>query len=173
MPRNFPTRSKGLTDVRAFSPLSRPGRSSPSVELQHSLRSNIESVSRAVSLVLRFISKFRRLDGSEASIELALHEALTNAVVHGNHQDANKRVYLACRCSKDGEVSITVRDQGEGFDWHAIADPISQENRLATHGRGVYLMHALMDEVSFAEGGVVVRMRMDANVRPAASRRSQ
>lgn len=124
-------------------------------------------------MVLRFISKFRKVDGTEASIEMALHEALTNAVIHGNHQDANKRVQVACRCSKDGEVSITVRDQGEGFDWRAVSDSISQENRLSNHGRGVYLMHALMDEVCFDEGGVVVCLRMDANAGPATSRRSQ
>lgn len=173
MPRNFPTRFKGLTQADAFAPLARSGRSCPSVELQHSLPSNTESVSSAVNLVLRFISKFRKVDGSEAGIEMALHEALTNAVVHGNHQDPNKHVYVACRCSKNGEVSITVRDQGEGFDWDAISETITQEPPLSTHRRGIHLMRALMDEVCFDDGGVVVRMRMDGNVGPATSRRSQ
>ena len=78
---------------------------------------------------------------------------------HGSHEDPDKRVFLACRCSIDGEVSITVRDEGQGFDSRAVPDPTTLENRLCTHGRGIYLMKALMDEVCFDEGGTVVRMR--------------
>jgi anti-sigma regulatory factor (Ser/Thr protein kinase) len=63
----------------------------------------------------------------------------------------------------DGEVSITVRDEGRGFDSNAVPDPTSRENLLFTHGRGIYLMKTLMDEVSFEEGGSVVRMRKNSN----------
>jgi serine/threonine-protein kinase RsbW len=123
-------------------------------------------------MVMSFVSKFRKVDGSEANIEMALHEALTNAVVHGSHEDPNKRVHVICRCSIDGEVSITVRDQGQGFDSRGITDPTTPENLLSPHGRGIYLMHTLMDEVSFDEGGVVVRMRKRANAGFGAERRT-
>ena len=134
-------------------------RSCPFVELQHSLASKIAAIAPSVDLVMNFVSKFRKQDGSEANIEMALHEALANAVVHGNHEDPDKLVYVVCRCSIDGEVSISIRDQGPGFDSRTIPDPTTPENRLCTHGRGIYLMQALMDEVSFDEGGVVVCMR--------------
>ena len=62
-------------------------------------------------------------DGSEVDIEIAVREALTNAVVHGNHEDPNKRVFVTSRCSEDGEVSITVCDEGQGFDSRAVPDP--------------------------------------------------
>jgi serine/threonine-protein kinase RsbW len=112
---------------------------------------------------MRFILKFRTADGSEIDIEMALHEALANAVVHGNGENSYKRVYVACRCYMDGEVSITVRDEGQGFDCTAIPDPTFRANLLFTHGRGIYLMKTLMDEVSFEEGGSVVRMRKNSN----------
>jgi serine/threonine-protein kinase RsbW len=143
--------------------LTRSSRSRPSIELQHSLASRIAAISPSVDLIMRFVAKFRKVDGSEAGIEMALHEALANAVVHGNREDSDKLVEIACHCSIDGEVSITVRDQGQGFDSDAIPDPTAPENQMSNHGRGIYIMRALMDEISFDEGGVVVRMRKKAN----------
>jgi anti-sigma regulatory factor (Ser/Thr protein kinase) len=143
--------------------LTRSSRFRPSIELQHSLASQVAAISPSVELVMRFVAKFRKVDGSEAGIEMALHEALANAVVHGNREDSDKLVEIACRCSIDGEVSITVRDQGQGFDSDAIPDPTAPENQMSNHGRGIYIMRASMDEINFEEGGVVVRMRKKAN----------
>ena len=98
-----------------------------------------------------------------------MHEALANAVVHGNQMDPNKLVCVACRCYPDGEVSITIRDQGQGFDSSSIPDPTATENQLSAHGRGIYLMQASMDEVDFDEGGVVVFMRKKPNAGSATS----
>jgi serine/threonine-protein kinase RsbW len=75
---------------------------------------------------MRVILRFRRADGSEDEIEMALHEALANAVIHGNRGNLCKRVYVTCRCYTDGEVLITVRDKGRGFDSSALLDPTSQ-----------------------------------------------
>jgi serine/threonine-protein kinase RsbW len=98
-------------------------------------------------------------EGSEIELEVALVEAVANAVIHGNRKDPQKRVYVTCRCSMDGEVLLTIRDEGQGFDIHAVPDPLTEENLLLTHGRGIRLMQALMDEVEFEQGGKVVRMR--------------
>jgi serine/threonine-protein kinase RsbW len=163
----------GSKDMAHTHALARSSHSRPFVELQHSLSSHIAAISPAVDLVMSFVSKFRKVDGSEDHIDVAVHEALTNAVIHGNHQDPNKRVFVACRCSIDGEVSITIRDQGQGFDSRGITDPTTSENLLSPHGRGIYLMHMLMDEVSFDEGGVVVRMRKNSNAGPATQKRSE
>jgi len=121
---------------------------------------------------MRFILKFRSPDGTEADIEMALREALANAVIHGNGENSCKRIYVECRCYMDGEVSITVRDEGKGFDSSAVLDPTLLENLLFTHGRGIYLMKALMDEVSFEEGGAVVIMRKKANANSVEQRSS-
>ena len=106
-----------------------------------------------------FIAEVRKADGSELNIEIALREALANAVIHGNGENPNKRVYVVCHCSTDGELSISIRNQGEGFDSRAVPDPTTPENSLSTHGRGICVMRAFMDEVRFEEGGSVVHMR--------------
>jgi serine/threonine-protein kinase RsbW len=135
----------------------------PFAELRQSFPSQLDAVSPSVAQVMRFIATVRSPDGSEADIETALHEAICNAVVHGNAEDPDKGIYVSCRCSIDGEISITVRDEGQGFDSRAVPDPTTSENRLLAHGRGIYLMRALMDEVSFEEGGRVVSMRKKPN----------
>ena len=175
----MPCLRKGMAQKLQFGPkdmaqthalgLARSSRSRPFIELQHSLPSQVAAISPSVALVMRFVAILRKVDGSEAGIEMALHEALVNAVVHGNQEDPNKLVEIACRCSMDGEVSITVRDQGQGFDCRAIPDPTAPENQMSTHGRGIYIMRASMDEVYFDEGGAVVRMRKKPNAGPEAA----
>jgi len=130
----------------------------PFVELRLSLPSELRAVSPFIDHIMRFVARFRIKDGNEADIEVSLREALLNAIIHGNRQDPGKAVFVAIRCSTGGETSITVRDEGEGFDPSAVPDRTAPENPISTSGRGIYLMRALMDEVWFAEGGTVVQM---------------
>jgi serine/threonine-protein kinase RsbW len=159
-----------MVHTQSLSLLPRSDHSVPFVELRQSLPSKVGAISPFVDQLMSFILNFRTADGSETDIEMALHEALANAVIHGNGENSYKRVYVACRCYTDGEVSITVRDGGQGFDNNAIPDPTFRENLLFTHGRGIYLMKTLMDEVSFEEGGAVVTMRKKSNTNSAEQR---
>jgi serine/threonine-protein kinase RsbW len=147
--------------------------SSAFFELRNTLSSHVDIISPFVDQVMRFIARFRVADGSSLEIELALREALANAIVHGNQEDPHKPVCVKCRCSTDGEVSITVEDEGRGFKSDAVPDPTSPDNRLRTHGRGIYLMRASMDEVHFENGGSVVHMRKNPTAQPSAQRRTQ
>jgi serine/threonine-protein kinase RsbW len=156
---------------QSLSLLPRNAHSVPFVGLRQSLPSRVAAISPFVDQLMRFILNFRRADGSEGDIDAALHEALANAVVHGNGENSCKRVYVTCRCYMDGEVSITVRDQGKGFDSSSLLNPTFRENLLLTHGRGIYLMKTLMDEVSFEEGGAVVMMRKNSNASSAEERK--
>ena len=135
----------------------------PFFDLHDSLASRSDAIAPFVRQLMWLIRQFTRnfTNAAEAddAIETALHEALANAVIHGNRENPEKEVSVTCRFSMDGDVSITIRDQGDGFDSHALDDPTDPRNRLLTHGRGVHLMRALMDEVAFEEGGNVVRMR--------------
>jgi serine/threonine-protein kinase RsbW len=91
-------------------------------------------------------------------IDLAVQEALVNAVVHGCNNDRSKEV--RCRLQSDplGRIVITVTDPGPGFSPDSLSDPKHQENLYADHGRGVYLIRQLMDEVSFESRGNQIRM---------------
>jgi anti-sigma regulatory factor (Ser/Thr protein kinase) len=137
--------------------------SAPFIELQQVLPSQVEVISPFVDRFMRFlnmlISKLDAVDEDDFDIETPLREALANAIIHGNHENPHKRVYVTCRCRLDGEISITVRDEGEGFDSDGVPDPTDANNRLLDHGRGIYFMRALMDDVWFEEGGKVVYMR--------------
>jgi serine/threonine-protein kinase RsbW len=144
--------------------------SAPFVELRQSVSSQVQVISQFVDQLMRFILHFRPADGSEIDIEMAMREALVNAVVHGNGENPCKLVIVECRCYTDGEVLITIRDEGRGFDASAAPDPTTAENRLFEHGRGIYLMKTLMDEVSFEASGRVVHMRKKSNVGPDAQR---
>ena len=161
-----------MVHTRSLSFLPRNAHSVPFVELRQSLTSNVAAISPFTDQLIRFILKFRSADGTEAEIEMALHESLANAVIHGNGENSCKHVYVTCRCYMDGEVSITVRDGGRGFDSNALQDPTLLENLLFTHGRGIYLMKTLMDEVSFEEGGAVVTMRKKSNASSAERRKA-
>ncbi len=110
---------------------------------------------------MHLIRKCRCVPGDEEDIETALREALANAVIHGNHEDTGKQVSIGCRCGTD-EVSIVIRDEGQGFDINGVPDPTTPENIESSHGRGIYLMKTLMDEVRFERGGSVVYMRKSA-----------
>lgn len=150
-------------DPDSVSHTSQRSRSASFVELRNTVPSHVDIVSPFVDQLMRFISRFRRSDESNAEIDLALREALVNAIVHGNQNDPSKRVYVNCRCTTDGEVSITVEDEGNGFRSDAVSDPTLPENKLRTHGRGIYLIRMLMDEVHFEKGGSVINMRKKAN----------
>jgi serine/threonine-protein kinase RsbW len=162
-----------MEHTQSLSLLPRNGHSVPFVELRQSLPSEVAAISPFIDQLMRFVLHFRSADGSEIDIEMALREALVNAVIHGNGDGSCKSVYVTCRCYMDGEVSLTVRDQGRGFDCNAVPDPTSLENLLFTHGRGIYVMKTLMDEVCFEEGGCVVRIRKNANSSAALQRTSE
>ena len=152
-----------IVHTQSLSLQPRNGHSVPFIQLRQSFPSRVRAISPFVDQLMRFILKFRRADGSETDIDLALHEALANAVIHGNGESSYKRIYVTCRCYMDGEVSITVRDEGRGCDSSAVPDPTFRGHLLLTHGRGIYLMKVLMDEVCFEERGAALMIRKKSN----------
>ncbi len=133
----------------------------PCTELKRSLPSEVAAISPFVDKLMLLFRKCGCVPEGESDVEIALREALANAIIHGNHQDPLKHVYVRWCCKPD-EVSIAVKDEGQGFDINTITDPTGPENIGSVHGRGIYLMKAVMDEVRFEEGGVVVHMRKSA-----------
>ncbi len=134
----------------------------PMVELRQSIESRVSEITPFVDRLMRFVAPlfryFRQDDEEEFGIEIAVREALANAVIHGNGQDPGKRVHVVCSCTLEGDLLLTVGDEGTGFDVSAIADPTAPENLLLDHGRGIRLMQGFMDEVRFVDGGAVVHL---------------
>jgi serine/threonine-protein kinase RsbW len=130
----------------------------PHIQLELSLGSEVRAISPFVDTLMYLVRKCRWIPENEQDVEIALREALANAVIHGNHEDPTKQIYVGCR-GGIGEISIVIRDEGQGFDIREVADPTAPENIQSPHGRGIFLMKALMDEVRFEQGGTVVYLR--------------
>lgn len=109
--------------------------------------------------VMQMLSEKKWPENDMMRVELALEEALANAIRHGCCDDPTKQLQCCVTIDDRGEVVIVVRDPGKGFDPGGVPDPLAPENVLKPSGRGVYLINQLMDEVSFADGGREVRMR--------------
>lgn len=99
-------------------------------------------------------------DDDLARIMLTLSEAVTNAIVHGNKEDPKREVIISPFLDDD-TLSISVKDEGEGFDPADLPDPLKEENLLNEGGRGVYLIRQYADSVSFAENGTNLIMEFE------------
>ena len=129
------------------------------LELELWMPSETEAISPTIEQLMRLIEPWRCITGDEFAVELALREALNNAVIHGNRLEPNKLVEIHCRCERGKGVWLTVRDEGTGFDPSAVPSPLTPGGLAAEHGRGLHLMKLMMDEVSFKCGGSEVHMR--------------
>jgi serine/threonine-protein kinase RsbW len=129
------------------------------VHLELSMKSEIDAISPFVDELMLKIRETHCDPGSEFAIELALREALANAVLHGNREDSKKQVHVSCECDEGSGISLVVRDEGPGFDPDTVPDPLAPENLGADHGRGILLMKQFMDEIHYERGGTEVHMR--------------
>jgi serine/threonine-protein kinase RsbW len=124
------------------------------------LASRIESINEAASVAAEVGNRLGFGEEALFGIDMAVREAVTNAVLHGNRQEADKSIEVTFADSP-AELTITVRDEGEGFDPEAVADPTVEQNLLKTSGRGILFMRNFMDEVEYSrppQGGTIVRM---------------
>ena len=122
--------------------------------------SRIDTVATAAAAVAEFMGRSGISEDAAFGIDMAVREAVTNAVLHGNRQDDNKTVDIVLKSSPDA-VEISVHDQGPGFNPEEVPDPTANENILKASGRGIFFMRTFMDEVDWLirpEGGTTVRM---------------
>ncbi len=128
--------------------------------LQFTMPSKVEAIEPIMQAIGPVISESLPPD-EDAQVDLALREALANAIIHGNREDSRKKVRVFCSARR-GTVDLMVRDEGPGFDPSHVADPRKGEGLLSGHGRGVYLMRAMMDHVKYGKNGREVYMRKTA-----------
>lgn len=124
------------------------------------LPSRVEAVADAAAAVAEVVKRNEYPDEAAFGIDMAVREAVTNAVLHGNLQDEAKTVEVTFVTSPE-EIEIIVRDMGAGFDIDNVPDPTDTPNLLKTSGRGIFFMRTFMDQVEWSshpEGGTIVRM---------------
>lgn len=129
-----------------------------SVKMRVTLAADRNAVDPVVQGIMEIVRKMQCSRGKEDAIELALGEALSNAVVHGAKADPAKIIECDVACDEARGMLIVVRDPGEGFDPHTIPSCVTGENIFSNHGRGIYLINQLMDEVKFARNGAEIHM---------------
>ena len=126
--------------------------------LNLSMPATAESITTITSAISEILECLEIPEQKRFEIDLAVQEALANAVVHGCEGDASK--IIRCRLNGDdtGHIVISVTDPGPGFKPEAVPDPKRAEGLYGDHGRGVYLIRQLMDEVQFERGGSEIKM---------------
>jgi serine/threonine-protein kinase RsbW len=131
------------------------------LRLDLSLPADVNEIDPVVQRILIIVSSMECGSGKEFEVETALREALANAVVHGCQKDPEKKIQVAVACDASRGMLIIVRDPGTGFDPAAIPSPTTGQNIFRAHGRGIYLINELMDEVRFEKGGTEIWMRKE------------
>ena len=129
-----------------------------SLRVRVTLAADRKAVDPVVEQVMQAVREMKSVNGKEEAIELALQEALANAVVHGAKEDPTKVVECVVMCDEQRGLLIIVRDPGEGFDPQGIPTCTMGENLYSNHGRGIFLINQLMDEVKFHKNGTEIHM---------------
>jgi serine/threonine-protein kinase RsbW len=143
---------------RSYPSSEKNARSSPT-HFEVMLSADIDTISPVVGLIMHMVSDMEYAAGNEFQIEIALREALANAVLHGCKADRSKKIECSVTGDKDRGILIVVRDPGAGFDPKKLLCPTDEQNLFSDHGRGIYLINKLMDEVRYERNGTEIHMR--------------
>jgi serine/threonine-protein kinase RsbW len=121
------------------------------------LKSELESINIIECHIESLKNQFNINDKRYGKMMLAVVEAVTNAIVHGNEEDQSKYVNFETYIS-DKKLSFKVIDQGTGFDTEKVPNPTLPQNLEKLNGRGVFLIHQLADEVGFFDNGTRIEL---------------
>jgi serine/threonine-protein kinase RsbW len=130
------------------------------LKLQKTLEGTIEAIPPFVDGVMSVVLSMGCAAGKEREVEVALIEALANAVQHGCKNDPSKLVEVCVACDDSRGLLIVIRDPGPGFDPSSIPNPVVGQNLFSTHGRGIFLINQLVDEVHYEKGGTEIHMKI-------------
>lgn len=128
-------------------------------DLQLAIPSTLEKLIDVELYVEKVAKEMGFKEDDKDSLAIAVSEAVTNAIVHGNRQDRRKKVFIRFRLSAD-RITVYVKDEGEGFDPDQLENPLDPENILRENGRGIFILKSIMDKVEFdfSKGGTEVKI---------------
>ena len=124
------------------------------------LPSRLETIDEAVATATKMATDGGLPDEVLFAVDMAVREAVANAVKHGNKFDATKQVKITFE-NRAHELLITIEDEGSGFQLDSVPDPTDSANLLKESGRGIFFMRSFMDEVVWeqaATGGTIVKL---------------
>ena len=125
------------------------------------IRLNVPSSLRWVhtlhAIITEILSQMALEEELSDQINLAVIEAGTNAIKHGNQEDPEKRAYFEFIIQPD-LFTVVIQDEGPGFDREQVPDPMAPENLFKSSGRGLFLIESCMDDVAYEKSGTLVRM---------------
>lgn len=122
--------------------------SGDTVRVDTFLDSRLDSADTAEQLALQVAAEMGFDEEDLHRLGMAVRELVVNAVVHGNRYNARKKVHLTVSCNED-RLGVAVADEGQGFDWTSLPDPVAAENLLEQSGRGLFLIRTFVDRVEF------------------------
>ena len=123
-----------------------------------SISSKIENISIVENFIDEISIELSLVADIYGNILIAIIEAVTNSIVHGNKLDGSKKVIIVANYTHP-YLNVKILDEGTGFDFHRIPDPTKPDNVEKPDGRGVFLMKHLADELSFDKGGSIVNLK--------------
>lgn len=132
-------------------------RSTAEQVIRFDLPSSIQHVYLLDAIILEILKEMEFDEETTEQVSLAVIEAGTNAIKHGNEEDLNKRAYFEFIVHAD-KLTIVVQDEGKGFKREEVADPLDPANLLKSSGRGIFLMEACMDSVTYEKSGTSIKM---------------
>ena len=119
--------------------------------------SKVENIALVEKLIDDVCEEYKVNEDYYGNILIAMTEAVNNAIQHGNAKDASKSIVVTFE-NKNQNLRFTVTDQGKGFNYDELPDPTDPANLEKPHGRGVFLMRHLADEVNFHDEGRIVEL---------------
>ena len=121
------------------------------------LESHPKNIAEVEPFVTSVVQTFDIREELFGNMLITLTEAVSNAILHGNHAMPSKKVHISTKCS-GGCICFVVKDEGQGFNPDHLPDPTAPENLMNIGGRGVFLMRQLSDAVRFLDNGKIVEL---------------
>ena len=121
------------------------------------LPSSMQHVYLLDTIILEILKEMGFDEETSEQVNLAVIEAGTNAIKHGNQEDLNKHAHFEFIVQPD-KITVVIQDEGKGFKREEVADPLDPANLLKSSGRGIFLMETCMDSVGYEKSGTIVKM---------------